>query len=173
MEVRLLHKAGHYIDVLSRGYPVRHGRLGLEHAALRRPPEREPFDTGRARRRAGDRALVEEDVNRPAARVERVRRGDGPEDRVLVVLAHGDDPHIDAVLAHERRQEGVEPLLQPGLLHRGLFAQRAEWPVRVRQRAGGEAVALRRRRLLAVAGFDRDGRKKNEHRDTGAAKSTR
>jgi len=24
MEVRLLHKAGHYIDVLSRGYPVRH-----------------------------------------------------------------------------------------------------------------------------------------------------
>src|SRR3712207_7936323 len=42
------------------------------------------------------------------------------------VLAHRDDPHVDAVLAHEGREERVEPRREPGLLHDGLFALRAE-----------------------------------------------
>ena len=47
-------------------------------------------------------ALVEEHVDRPPARGERLGRDDRREHRVLVVLAHRHDPHVDAVLAHER-----------------------------------------------------------------------
>ena len=64
-----------------------------------------------ARRRPRRRgALVEEDVNRPPARRERLRRGDRGEHRVLVVFAHRHDPEVDAVLAHQGRKERVEPL---------------------------------------------------------------
>ena len=66
-----------------------------------------------ARRRAGRGARVEEHVDRAAPRGERLGRGERGEHRVLVVLAHRHDPHVDAVLAHQRRQEGVEALLQP------------------------------------------------------------
>ena len=38
------------------------------------------------------------------------RGGDRGEHRILVVFAHRHDPHVDAVLPHEGRQEGVQPL---------------------------------------------------------------
>jgi len=42
------------------------------------------------------------------------------------------------VLAHKRRDERIEALLQPRLLHRGLLAQRSERTrSRLRLKAGG------------------------------------
>ena len=72
-------------------------------------------------------ALVEEDVDRATPRGEGRRRHERRERRVLVVFAHRDDPHVDAVLPHQAGQDGLQPLLEPRLLHRRLFAQRAEW----------------------------------------------
>ena len=37
------------------------------------------------------------------------------------------------MFAHEPRQEGVEPLPEPLLLHGSLFSQRAEWALRFGQ----------------------------------------
>lgn len=91
-------------------------------ASLAGASEREPLDPllGPA---------VEEHVNGASARRERGGRDERPEYRIFVVLPHGEDPHIDAVCAHDGRQVQVEPLLEPPLLHRRLLAERSKRPV--------------------------------------------
>ena len=117
---------------------------GFEHAALRRAAKRDAFDARGGGRRAGRRALVEEDIDRPAARGERLGCRDRGEHGILGVLAHRHDPEVDAVLPHQRRQERVEALAQPFLLQRRLLAQRPEWACFDR---GVSGVRPRRRRL--------------------------
>ena len=109
----------------------RRGRAaGVEDPALRGAAQRDAFDAASPRPAlpAGG-AAVEEDVDRAAPGREGLGRDDGGEDRVLVVLAHRHHPHVDAVVAHQPGQEGVEPLAQPRLLHRRLLAQGAEGPL--------------------------------------------
>ena len=81
-------------------------------------------------------AAIEEDVDRPPPRREGRRRHDRREHRILVVLAHRHDPHVDPVRAHERRQHEVHPLLQPSLLDLGLLAEGAEGTWRRLRRDG-------------------------------------
>ena len=113
---------------------------GLVHAALVGAAERDALHA------LG--AAIEEHVDRAAARGERGGRDERAEDRVLVVLAHRDDPHVHAVLAHERRQRAVHALLEPALLHHRLFAQRAEGAQRIARGHGapggrGDGAAAR------------------------------
>jgi len=115
-----------------------HRRPRVEDAALRRAAESDAFDTGRGDRRIGRGAFVEEHVDRPPPGKEGLRRGNRREHRILVVLAHRDDPHVDGVLTHQPGKKAVEPLLQPLLLHGGLFAKRAERPLGGRKRAGSD-----------------------------------
>jgi hypothetical protein len=53
-----------------------------------------------------------------------------PKDRVLVVLSHGNDPHVDVVVAHESRKHRFEALAKPGLLELRLLPQRPERALR-------------------------------------------
>src|SRR5262249_22535583 len=108
-------------------------RPGVEAPALGGAAERDALDARRRRLLAGRHALVEEDVDGAAASGERLGRDDRREHRVLVVLAHRDHPHVDAVFAHQRREKRVEPLLQPLLLQSGLIAERSERAVGRRQ----------------------------------------
>ena len=124
----------------------------LEHAALRRAAERNALHTAGRGRGSGRGARVEEHVDGPPPRGERFRGGDRAEYRVLGVLAHRHDPHVEAVLAHQRRQERVEPLAQPALLHRRELTQRAERTHRLRRRwrlpcgrVGGRGATAQRR----------------------------
>jgi hypothetical protein len=84
---------------------------------------------------AASGSAVAEDVDRAAARGHRRRRDDREEDGVLVVLAHGDDPHLHVVLTHQPRQHALEADLQPFLPDLGLLAQCAERPL---LRGGGQ-----------------------------------
>ena len=138
---------------------ARADRLRFEHAALRRPAERDAFDARDGRRRSRGRTLVEEDVDRAAPGRKRLGSRDGGEDGVLAVLAHRDDPEIDAMLAHQRRQERVETLLQPLLLHRRLLAQRAEWTRLVRR------LRHQERRRHPGCGNEGNGTQNTHHRD--------
>jgi hypothetical protein len=70
-------------------------------------------------------AVVEDEDGAPAGG-EAGGGGEGVEQRVLVVLPHGDHPHLDVAFPHESRQHPLETLLQPLLLQHGLLAQRAK-----------------------------------------------
>ena len=120
-----------------------HRTARFEDAALRGAAERNPLDALRRGRSAARRALVEEHVDRAAARREGVGRDERREHWIFVVLTHRHDPHVDAVLAHQRRKEGVEPLAEPLLLHRRLIPKRAERMLRRRLRGsvGGQRCA--------------------------------
>ena len=98
-------------------------------------------------------APVVEDVDGAAARGEGGGRNERREDRVLVVLAHGDDPHVHAVLPHQPGQDGLQPFREPGLLGRGLFAEGAERPLWAwgSAREATKSVAERARRVFLMA----------------------
>jgi len=74
------------------------------------------------------------------------------------------------VLAHQRREERVQPLLQPCLLHGRLIAEGAERTLRTRQRARSEVVVLIAT-LLGPTGQRRRTGEHKERRDGGSANS--
>ena len=122
---------------------VRRGALRrparIVHTTLRRPTERDPFNAQRCRRRSGRCARVEKDVDGPTPRSEGFRRDQRGENWIFVVFAHRHDPHVDAILAHEDRQERVNALAEPLLLKCRLFAKRAERTLgRILRRDAGE-----------------------------------
>src|SRR5690606_19275252 len=61
-----------------------------------------------------------------AARREHVRGQQAHQDGVLVVLARHDDPDVDARLAHDARQDGLEAAREPTVADGGLLAQRQD-----------------------------------------------
>ena len=67
---------------------------GFEYSSLTRASEREALD--------GPVVLTRNHIDGPAPGSKSGRRGNRPEHRVLCVLPHGQDPHIDTVLSHQR-----------------------------------------------------------------------
>jgi hypothetical protein len=110
---------------------------GVEHAALGCTAERDALHAVGRRRLAARRAGVEEHVDRPPASGKRFRRHDRGEHRILVVLAHRYNPHVDRMLSHQPWEERVQPFPEPLLLHRGLVAHGAERPRRLALGEGG------------------------------------
>ena len=94
-------------------------------------------------------------------------RDDGGEDGVFVVFAIGTTQRSMPYCA-SARQERVEALLQPGLLHRRLFAQRAEG-----REAAGNALVARRSWTMKSARSPTAGRLGTNTNNTVASNSRR
>ena len=95
------------LDDLAQALPlpvVRRGDDGVQPLVVE-PPDRQALDTFLA--------TIEEHEDRPPARRKSRERRHRSEDRVVVVLARDDDPHVDALTAHERRQHRVEAIRYP------------------------------------------------------------
>ena len=106
-----------FLDELAKPLVLRVVRRGDERvdAVVIEPADRIPLDRLAA-------AGVVEHENRPPPRGEIGERCHRVEDRIFVVFASGDDPHVDPFARHQRPEKGVEALLEPGRDQRVLLA---------------------------------------------------
>ena len=104
---------------------------GLEEPAHAVAADRQPLDRPAA-------AGIEEDEDRAPARAHALGVEHRAHHRVFEIFARDQHPHVDILLAHQARDDRVEPLGQPGILDSGALAQGEDRRHALRDRRGGE-----------------------------------